>query len=898
MRMEHWWFTAPLRLRSILRRSRVEKELDEELQFHLEHKIEEGIAKGLSPRDARYEALRAIGGLEQRKEEVRDTRRVHWLTDFVDDIRYAIRSLRRTPALAAFVVLTLAFGIGMTSTTFSMVDGLILRPYPVPHPGNVVSLVSTSRDNSFEDFSYREYLDIRGAVKSYDGLIASSDMRTVGFSATPGATPRIKGGMLVSANYFRVLGVEPRLGRAFRDDEDTAPGRDAVVVLSPDLWKQEFASDPSVVGKTLRLNGRDFTVIGVAPDTFTGMLTFVRPDLYVPIAMAPVFSTNPQKKFFADRDDRELNIYGRLRRGTSLTEARSEAAVLARSFERDYPELNRNRGAAVHTQLEMQTRSEFGPWKFIVIFAILSLAVLLVACTNVAGLLLSRARSRTREIAIRLAIGAGRFRLVRLLLTESLLLASLGGLGGIAIAYGGIRFFGTVNVPTELPFALPFHMDGRVLLASLTLSLLSAVLCGLAPALQSARADLLHGLKTADIDVPGRKRLWGRNILVVAQVSTSLMLLTAAFLMVRDFKHGLVEGTGFTKDHLLMTRFDPRLVQYNSAQMQQFYKILADRARALPGVQYAGLTQNPPLGLEPFDRLAFVPDGFQMPRDRENFTSMIDTVDEGYFDAMGLAITRGRGILASDTAVTRRVAIVNDHFAQHYWPGQDVIGKHIRLDNRNGAPVEIVGVARTVKYRATTEPPMDFLYVPLAQRPVARMTLLLRSSGDPLQLVKPLKDVVASLDANLPMLQTRTYEELYRYNVVEGPGVAVQMVMLMGGVALLLAVAGLYGVVAYNASRRTREIGIRIAIGAGPADVLRLVMGKGLQLVGIGAAIGIAMGLGVERLLNSMMFNGVGVDIVVYAVVVPSLVAVTMLAAYIPARKAARIAPTLALRCD
>ena len=317
MRMEHWWFTARLRLRSILRRSRVEQELDEELQFHLEHKIEEGIAHGLSPKEARYAALRAMDGLEQRKEEMRDMRRIHWLTDFVDDVRYAIRSLRRTSGLTAFVVITLALGIGMTAMSFSTVDALIFRPYPVPHPGGVVTLVSTSHDNSFDNFSYREYLDIRGHTKSYDGVIANASLATVGFSADPGTTPRVRAGMMVSGNYFRVLGVEPRLGRAFRDDEDQAPGRDAVVVLGPDFWKNEFASDPGVVGRTIRLNGRDFTVIGVAPDTFPGMQIFANPDFYMPLAMAPVFSTNPQKHFFEDRDDRELSVKARLKRGTT-----------------------------------------------------------------------------------------------------------------------------------------------------------------------------------------------------------------------------------------------------------------------------------------------------------------------------------------------------------------------------------------------------------------------------------------------------------------------------------------------------------------------------------------------------------------------------------------------------
>jgi len=706
--------------------------------------------------------------------------------------------------------------------------------------------------------------------------------------------------MMVSGNYFHVLGVEPRLGRGFREDEDQVPGRDAVVVLGPDFWKREFAGDPSAVGRIVRLNGTDFTVIGVAPETFPGMYIFLRPDFYMPLAMARVFSTNPQKSFFTDRDDRELTVRARLKPGATLEQARNELALLARGFERDYPKLSRDRGAAVRTQFEMRTRDDDGNWKFGVIFTVLALAVLLVACTNVAGLLLSRANTRSREIAIRLAIGAGRFRLVRLLLTESLVLALLGGLGGIAVGYGAIGLLQTFRIPTELPIQVPFRMDTRVLLASLVLSVLSALFCGLAPALQSTRTDLVNGLKAADVDAPGggRKRLWGRNALVVAQVATSLMLLAAAFLMYRGFHQSLREGTGFAKDHLLMARFDPRLVQYNAAQTRQFYKLLTDRARDLPGVESTGLTENPPLGLDNFGSVAFVPDGFQMPRDREHFLSATDTVDEGFFQTMGVPIVRGRGFLPSDTADAPRVAVVNEQFAKHYWPNADAVGKHFRLDRGTGPPVEIVGIAKTVKYRQTSEKPTDFVYMPLAQHPAARMILLLKTTGDPLQLVEPVKDVVRTLDANLPISEMRSYEDLYRYHAVEGPRVAVEMVGTLGAVGLLLAIAGLYGVVAYNVSRRTREIGIRMAIGAGPLDVMRLVMGKGLLLVGIGTAIGLAMGFAVEQLMNSMLFNAGGVDAIVYLSVVPSMVLVTMLAAYVPARRATRIAPTLALRCE
>ncbi len=878
-----------------------DERLREEIEGHIALQTEENLRAGLSPVEARRQALLKFGGVEGIKDEYRAERGLMFVDNVLQDVRFAMRSLRRTPGLTAFVAITLGLGIGMASGTFSMVDALIFRPYPVPHPGAVVSLVGTTHDSAFEGFSYREYLDIRDRAKSYDGVVASAEMEAVGFSADAGATPRIKGGMMVSGNYFRVLGVEPSLGRGFRGDEDQVPGRNAVVVLGPDFWKREFGSDPSVLGRTVRLNGTEFTVIGVAPESFSGMQIFGHPDFYIPLAMAPVFSTSPQKNFFEDRDDRELYVKGRLKPGTTLEQARNEMAVLAKNFEVEYPKENHGRGAAVRTQFEMRARSDDSNWKFGVIFLILALAVMLVACTNVAGVLLSRARTRTREIAVRLALGAGRLRLIRLLLTESLILAALGGLAGIAIGYGVVEWFHSkqnIIFMTELPLAIPFQMDKRVLLASVALAALSALLCGLVPALQSTRVDLVNGLKSADVEVPGRKHLWGRNVLVVAQVATSLMLLTASFLMARSFQHGLMDRHGFAKDHLLMASFDPRLVHYNAAQTQQFYKVLAERIRETPGVRSEALTQNVPLGVDDFDGVTFVPDGFQMPQDRENFSSLMDTVDEGYFETMGIPILHGRGFLASDTAEAPRVAVVNDRFAQHYWPGEDAVGKRIRLDSRTGTLVEIVGVARTIKYQGSIETPMDFLYLPLEQHPIARMVLMLRSSGDPLQLVQPVKDVVRTLDPNLPMLQTRTYEEMYLNQAVRGPRIAIDLVGTMGVVGLLLAVAGLYGLVAYNVSRRTREIGIRIALGAASSDVMRLVMGKGLVLVGIGTAMGLAMGFGVERLMNSMLFNAGGVDIVAYAIVVPAMFLATMLAAYVPARKASRIAPTQALRYE
>jgi predicted permease len=433
---------------------------------------------------------------------------------------------------------------------------------------------------------------------------------------------------------------------------------------------------------------------------------------------------------------------------------------------------------------------------------------------------------------------------------------------------------------------------------------MSALFCGLAPALQSTRVDLSRGLRTAEGDDPSRSRrsLWGRNALVVAQIAMSVMLLAAASVMYRGFHRSLREGLDFARDasnHVLMVKFDPRLVQYDDARTNRFYELLIERMRREPGVWSVGQTRNPPLGLEGFDQLAFVPEGFTMPRDRQALTTRMDSVDEGFFETMGVPIVSGRGLRPSDTAAAPRVAIVNEFFAKHYWPKGDAIGRHIRLDGPAGDPVEVVGIARTIKYGEGSQYQVDFVYLPAAQHPVARRVLLLRTAaGDPLSLVPRVKEVVRSLDPNMPILRLMSYGELYRYEAVAGPGVAIKLVATLGTVALILAIAGLYGLVAYNVGRRTREIGIRMAIGARPRDVRRLMMRKGLALVAIGLVFGVAMGLGVEKVMNAMLFEAAGVDLLVYAVVVPAMIAVTMLAAYVPARRAARIAPTLALRYE
>lgn len=899
MEWRRWRYILPLRLRSIFRGGAVEQELDEELRFHLECKVEEETARGLDVQEARYRALRAIEGLEQRKEEIRDMRRVHWFSDFAADLRYAVRSIGHSKLFAVLVVLTLGLGIGANSAMFSLADAVLLRPLPVLRPSEIVT-VSTFSPNSFSEsvgpLSYRDYVDYLDKSKSFAGLAAFSFAKNFGFALQRGELPALKGGLLVSGNLFRVMGVEPALGRDFNSEEDSVPGRNAVVVLGNQFWKSQFGSDRSVVGRHLLLDGVELSIIGVAPEKFTGMDQYLRPDVFVPIMMWPRLAENQVRNLLEDRGDRELIVKGRLKPGVSIAQARAELRVIAENLQRAYQETNKNEQVAVRTEFGMRIHADPSDAALVSVLLALAGAVLLIACANVASLLLGRARARSREIAVRLAIGAERFRLVRLLLAESFLIALMGGAVGIALGYGGVRFFGRYEIATDLPMRLSVQLDKRVLLFSLAVSLLSAILCGLAPALQTTRTNLVTALKTADVDIPGRRRLWGRNTLVICQVAASLALLTAALQMVRTFQEKWSGGTGFRTDHLLTMTFDPHLVRVDEAQTERFYQELVRRTRLLPGVKSAALTGELPMS-DDQDGVTVIPDGYRMPGGKESFPVDMDVAGEGYFETLGVQLIRGRGFRASDTADSPKVAVVNEQFAKQYWPHSDALGKRFRIDNAHGPLIEIVGISKTAKYEWMGEPPTQFVYLPQAQRQRSKMTLLVQSEGSPAALAEPVRRLVRNLDSRQPVFGVRTIEEFYRRSVTMAPVMIIQAVTTMGLIGLVLTLAGLYGLVAYAAGRRTREIGIRMAVGADAKSVLRLILRQALLLVASGIAIGLVLGVAAERGLNAV-FQTSGTDVGAYFLVLPALLGVTMLAAFIPARRASRIEPTRALRYE
>lgn len=825
-----------------------------------------------------------------------------WLERSWHDVRYGARLLAASPGFTSIAVLSLAIGIGANCAIFSFADALLLRPLPVARPGDVFTVGSNSSVEAFGISnlvsSYPDYVDIRDRAGSLDGLVAFRYV-TVGVAIDPDAAPRVRTGVMASGNLFAVMGVEPTIGRSFRPEEDQVPGRDAVVVLGRTMWEQEFGADQGVLGRGIRLNGEPFTIVGVAPPGFTGLDPFLRSDFFVPIMMSSRLINDPKAASLDARDMRTLTLKGRLRAGASQAGAQSELTSIGADLERAYPDTNRNRRFIIRTELQARFAQDPPDAMLLGMLFTLALAVLLVACANVAGLLTSRAPARAREIALRLAIGAGRGRLVRQLITESLLIALAGGLLGLAVGYAGMTLFRQIEIPSDLPIALAFRLDRRALVFSLIVAVGSAVLFGLVPAIQATRTDLTAVMKAGDSVAPGRRRRWGRAVLVAAQVAISVVLLAVAMFMYRGFGAQLANGPGYRTDHLLMMGFDTALLRYTRVQSQQFFEQVAERARAVPGVKSVTLSTSVPMLNDSIGGETVVPEGFQFPPGRDNVSVLAARVDEHYFDTMALTILQGRNFRIEDSVNAPLVAIVNQQFARHYWPNQDPIAKRFRLVDRDNAWVEVVGLAQTSKYIFIAEPPTEFVYLPYRQQQPQRMMMLVQSAGDPAALSAPLREVVRGLDANLPVSGVRTMEALYEMRATRIFRVLITLVGSMGLMGLGLAIVGLYGLIAYAVGRRTREIGIRMAIGADHAAVVRMVLRQGLVLATVGLGIGVVASVGAGRLLEAAFPTGSDQgDIVTLFLVIPVVLAVTFLAAYVPARQASRVDPILALRHD
>ncbi len=844
------------------------------------------------------DSLRAIAGSKElgnltlAMEDVRRTWGWTWLESIFADIRYSLRTLGRQPAFVAVAVLSLALAIGANSAIFSFADALLLRPLPIQNPAAVFDVINTTPDNPFEGMSFPDYRDLRDKSRSFSGL-AAYRLTILAVAANPSAPAQMRFANLVSANFFAVAGVTPSAGRAFRAEEATRSA-EPLAMISYDFWQQNYAGGQSAIGSSLHINGVVFTIIGVTPESFTGLDRFVRPSIFVTLGMAQRLEgamTDPLE----DRGRHDLVVKGRLSPGASRKSAQAEIATIGAALEREFAKTNRNRHMAVRT--ELQRRIQQTPQLVALAKMLMGLVVLIliIACSNVANLLLARARTRSREIAIRLSIGAGRRRVVRQLMTESLILAMGGCIAGLSVAYVGILLLQTMSVPTDPPSVLGVELDWRVMQFSLLAALGSCIFFGLAPAWQTARADFVSALKTGGEGASSKRHTFGRDTLVAGQIALAMVVLIAAGMFLEGLRNMLSMPPEYRTDHLISMDTAPAVLHYSPEKIKAFYRQLLDRVRSMPGVAGVAMAESLPLGI-PQTAVTVAPEGYQFPKGRETEVEFGAAVDAAYFSTMNVEIKRGRAFTVDDRAGSRRVAIVNQQFANTYWPGQDPIGRRIRLDSANGPAAEVVGVAKTGHYLAVYETPASYVYLPYEQNPRSRMTLVVQSVGDPSELAKPLRDLVRSIDGDVPVFNLRTVATLYESRVTDTWLQFSQMVGAMGCIGLALATIGLYGLVAYTVSRRVKEFGIRVAIGARSRDVVWLVERHGLILACVGIAIGGVL-TAVAMPLLSASFPGLGISSPAVYVLVPlALLMVSAVASYVPARRAAGLDPLRALR--
>ena len=825
------------------------------------------------------------------------------LSGLLQDLRIGARQLARSPGFTLIAVLSLAVGIGANTATFTFADGLLLRPMPIPNATEVVTVGSINVVTGDTDLhvSYPDYADLRDASPSLAGGFAAFEDIAVQFAASPNATPEIRTATLVSGNFFGVMGVRPALGRVFSPAEDAVPGRDAVVVLSHRFWQRVLAADPAVLGRRVRMNGIDFTVAGVAPESFTGLDLFVRPDFYVPLMMWPQLVGADQASPLDQRDRRALDIKGRLPDGVTLEQVRADVTRVGAALAEEYPATNRGFEMRVRTEMENRLSEYESLMPAIGMLVVLGWIVLVVACVNVAGLLTSRAPGRAGEIAVRLSIGAGRARIVRQLLTESTLLASGGALAGALVGYLGVLLWRQIPIEDDLAIELMFEMDRRVLLVNLGVAAASVFVFGLTPALRASRASLTDVLRTAGSGRNGGRTGWGRGALVAVQVALSFVFVSATAFMYASFLELAAAGPGVRTERVLIMSFNTELARYGPERAQQFYEQLAERARGVAGVEAASLASFIPFSGLNAGRTSIAPEGYEFPVGIEGEAVLTSYVDANFFTLMDVPITAGRPFGVADTAEAPRVAVINQLLADRFWPGRSPIGQRFRANGTEGPWVEVVGVVPRARYFTITDPPLAFMYLPYAQAPQSRMALVTRSSADPLELANPLREVVRELDPDLAVSAVRTMESLYYDTAVRSFWVFMYAVVAMSLMSVTLAFAGIYGLVASNVALRTREIGLRMAVGADRRRVIRMVLSQALRVTLVGLVVGLLLTFGADQALRAAFpggNGGRGRELIEYVQVIVAMLLVTGLAAYLPARRAARIEPTQALRYE
>ena len=804
------------------------------------------------------------------------------------DLRYGLRMLLKKKSFTVIAVLSLALGTGANTAIFSLVNTVLFRPLPVDNPQQIVALNNIAETlQLFPSFSYPNYKDFRDRNDVFSGLIA---YRYTPLSLSHDGINERVWGYAVSGNYFEVLGVGSALGRVFSPDDDRTPGGHPLAVMSYKCWLQRFGRDQNIVGKSVRVNGRGYTVIGVAPQGFYGTEIVSAPDLFFPMAMQEQLELG--NNWLNNRGADNVFVQGRLKPGVAVAQAQTALNALASELGREFPDFNEGRRVALSPPglIGMAFR---GP---VLGFAGLLMAVvglvLLLACTNLANLLLARATERRREIAVRLALGATRFRVVRQLLTESLLLALAGGALGLPPALWLVSLATAFKLPLNIPVAIEIFVDYRVFVFTFVLSVATGVLFGLLPALQATRTDLVPSLKD-DVAFGGHRRSWLKSSLIVAQVSLSLVLLVGGGLMMRALEKAQSINLGFETKNAVEISFDLRLQGYESAQGKEFQKQLLERVRALPGVQSAGIADMIPVDLH-FSRAAVFVDGMALERAVNVPTAMSNRVSPGYFQTMGTRLLEGREFTEQDDEKAQRVAIVNETFARRFFPGENAIGKQFSLYRPDAAKLVIVGVVQDGKYGGLNEDPKPFVGRPLWQSNVGSTSVIARGFGNEQELKAAVIREIQQLDPHLPMSASTLVEKMALPMLPAR--IAASLLGGFGLLALALAAIGIYGVISYAVSSRTREIGIRMALGAQTTAVLNLVLGQGMRLTLVGVAIGLVAALALTRLLKSLLFGVSATDPITFAIASFLLIAVALLACYLPARRATKVDPMVALR--
>jgi predicted permease len=811
------------------------------------------------------------------------------MTDFFQDLRFGARQLWTHPGFTIAAVLCIALGIGANSATFSFANALLFKLPNVEEPERLVRLfVNWTSGLKFGSFSYPDYVDFRDRNDVFTDLAAES-LRPLHLST--GRQNEKVAGSVVSGNYFSVLGIEMVLGRAFFPEEDETPGTHPVAVLSHGLWERRFGAEPNVVGETVLINGQSYTVIGVAPKGFYGTNVAIRSDIWVPILMQEQLI--PGEDLLDRRGFHWLQfIIGRLKPGVTVEQARASTNALMANLIAEYPDSNTGKSIDVYPEaqasLHPMIRQGFVGFMSL-IFGVVGF-VLLLACANVAGLLLARMAARHREVGIRLALGAGRRRIVRQLLSESLLLSFFAGGLGLLLAYWLIRLMQSFQPPTDFPIHFDIGIDPMVLGFTFLVAFIAGIIFGLAPALQATKHDLVSSLKEGTTSQVGRASLL-RRFLVIGQVAVSLFLLIGAGLLVRGLQSAQDLDVGFDPDHQLIAVVELGLQGYNETQGRQFRQSLRERVAALPGVQSVGFGVDIPLHMSGRQN-GVLPEGFEVPEGSDRPSIDLNFVDHGYFQAMGIPILRGRGFELADDEDAPPVIIINEAFAERFWPGEDPIGKQVRT---SGEDHTVIGVVPTGKYFSLGEDPKPFFYHTLGRYYHGTSTLHVRTAGDPNGLLEAVRREVRELDATLPISDLKTMHAALGFAFLSarmGAGVVGAFAVL----ALLLAAVGLYGVIAYSVSQGSRDIGIRMALGARSRDVLGLVLGKGMKLTAAGLVIGLVLGLALTRLMGSFLYGTSTTDPVSYISGCVLLAGVAFMASFLPARRATKLDPVVVLR--